>query len=105
MKVLSTLWRALGGARNDTPPNLARVMALETHVKALYDLGKENARELQQLRQSEALRAAEHATMVDQLSRLYKRQAARIARAEGNGKALPEPAEESVMDFRRRLGR
>jgi hypothetical protein len=104
MKVLSTVVRLLGGSRDTTPPNLARVLTLETHVKVLYDLVKENARELQQLRQGEALRAAEHATMVDQLTRLYKRQAARIARSEGNGGA-PAQQEESVMDFRRRLGR
>lgn len=79
----------------------ARLAAIETHIKALYDHARENAHGLQQLRQDEARRAAEHATMVDQLSRLYKRVSARIMR-EPNG---TEPDPLSTGELRRRLGR
>lgn len=70
-----------------------RVEALETHVKALYD-------HVTELRREEAQRAAEHATMVDQLTRLYKRVSARIAR-----EPQPEATQpfESVLDMRRRI--
>lgn len=51
------------------------------------------------LERAEALRAAEHAAMVDQLSRLYKRVATRIARE------APTEAGDSPLTFRRRLGK
>lgn len=70
-----------------------RVLALETHVKALYD-------HIKLLESDEVKRAAEHATMVDQLSRLYKRVSARIARAD-----VTAPEGESVLNLRQRLGR
>lgn len=77
----------------------ARLTAVETHIKALYDHSAETARELQQLRRDEARRAAEHATMVDALDRLYKRVSARIARQDDKAE------EESTYDLRKRLGR
>lgn len=56
---------------------------------------------LDAVEKAEALRAAEHAVMVDQLTRLYKRVATRIAREQephsDNG--------ESVASLRARLGR
>lgn len=107
------LTRLLGAAPTE-PATLARVEALETHSRALYDETRELrdelrglTRELQQLRQDEARRAAEHATMVDQLSRLYKRVSMRIEREAAAQLDLPNGAhrEESVAELRRRLGR
>lgn len=107
MNVLSRLWAALGGA-GPQPRHLperddARLAALETHVSALYDHCRENTRELQQLRQDEARRAAEHSAMVDQLTRLYKRVSARIVRdaeAQANGATTDDTGA-----WRRRLGK
>lgn len=98
------------------PATLARLTATETHTKALYDETAElraelrvAVRELQQLRQDEARRAAEHATMVDQLTRLYKRVSARIereAQTEDQRAARNSVGHvESVAELRRRLGR
>lgn len=107
MNVLSRL-RALAGAsetrpQHQPPRDDARLVALETHVQALYDHARENTRELQQLRQDEARRAAEHSAMVDQLTRLYKRVSARIVRdAEAsNGHSDTD----TTGALRRRLGR
>lgn len=97
---------ATGGddGREERPdPYLARIDALETHIKALYDHVRELTHEIQQTRQDDARRAAEHATMLDALSRLYKRISARIAREDGG--MAPAPDEESVLAMRRRLGR
>lgn len=55
---------------------------------------------VEKLDREEATRAAEHAAMVDQLERLYKRVSARIARAERVG---PEPEGESVLDLKKRI--
>lgn len=102
--VLSQLWRALRTVtssphRSTVNPTDAdalrgRVAALETHVKALYD-------HVQLLERDETRRAAEHATMVDQLDRLYKRVSARISRSHGGD----EPNGETPLSLRRRLGR
>lgn len=105
MNGLSTLRRFLGGkppASTNTQGDEARTSALETHVQALYDHCRELTRELQQLRQDEARRAAEHSAMVDQLTRLYKRVSARIVRdAEaGNG-----ATNDDTGAWRRRLGK
>lgn len=103
--MLSTLWRALRTVtssphRSTVHPSEAdalrsRVTALETHVKALYD-------HVALLEREETRRAAEHATMVDQLDRLYKRITARIARTYGGDL---EPNGESPLSLKRRLGR
>jgi hypothetical protein len=101
---------------SDSPATEARLVALEQHARSLYDHAAEQRRELrelvselQQLRQDEARRAAEHATMVDQLTRLYKRVSSRIAREGQTAAAAAEnghtQSEESVMELRRRLGR
>jgi len=76
--------------RRTPDPVLARVTALETHVKALYD-------HISLLEREHTVRLAEHAAMMDQLNRLYKRMAQRVAR---------EPAsaeEESPLALRERL--
>lgn len=106
MNGLSTLRRLLGGsapASTHTQGDEARTSALETHVQALYDHCRELTRELQQLRQDEARRAAEHSAMVDQLTRLYKRVSARIVRdAEAsNGHTQAD----DTGAWRRRLGK
>lgn len=88
--------------RRASDPEESRLAAIELHIKTLYDLGRENVRELQQLRQEEVRRAAEHAAMVDQLTRLYKRVSARITR-EPNGTEPADPL--STGELRRRLGR
>lgn len=87
----------------------ARLTGLDTHIRALYDRDAETRaelramqRELQQLREDEVRRAAEHATMVDQLSRLYKRVSARIEREH---QTTDSRNGESVAEMRRRLGR
>lgn len=102
-RALRTLFPGRSTAHPIPREDEARVAALETHTKALYDHVRELTRELQQLRQDEARRAAEHATMVDQLTRLYKRVSARIAREE----AVTHPSDtgESVLALRSRLGR
>lgn len=102
MSFFATLARAI--ARTPSTDQ-ARLQALETHIKALYDEAQQQRRQLTLFADDEARRAAEHATMVDQLSRLYRRVSARIAR-EGQSPA-PNGAhpEESVMELRRRLGR
>lgn len=97
------------------PQHEARLRAVEAHIAALHDEAAEARREareltsqLQQLRQDELRRQAEHTGVVDQLNRLYRRMAARVAReAELNGKALTHPSdsEESVAAMKRRLGR
>lgn len=104
------LFRTMGQASNAEKAAEARLVALETHIKALYDhveqLQRENrelVRDFQALRQDEARREAEHATMVDRLARLYKRVATRITREEEP--PTEESIEESVLDMRRRLGR
>lgn len=101
VNLLSRWWRREGGPLSTDD---ARFRALETHVQSLYDHVQQTTRELQQLRQDEARRAAEHSTMVDSLTRLYKRVSARIVRDAENGHAAP-PAGESVAELRRRLGR
>lgn len=53
------------------------------------------------LEKAEALRAAEHAQMVDRLERLYKRITARIAR----DAEPPSETTESPLSLRRRLQR
>ncbi len=59
---------------------------------------------IEKLERAEATRAAEHAAMVDQLDRLYKRVSARIARADRVDRE--EPAlEESVLSLKQRLQR
>jgi hypothetical protein len=83
---------------------IARLAAIETHIKALYDGLKENAHELQELRRNEATRAAEHAAALDAITRVYKRLSARISR-ENEPPLTEEAVEESVLDMRRRLGR
>lgn len=108
--------RTLVTPPSDSPETVARIVALEAHARALYDEAAQSRRELrellgelQQLRQDEARRAAEHATMVDQLTRLYKRVSSRIAREGQTAAAAAENghthSEESVMELRRRLGR
>lgn len=112
MNALSTLARLLGGSRAQHPDD-GRTAALETHVRALYDHVEQLRRDAhalerghQQLRQDEARRAAEHAAMVDQLNRLYRRMAARIAREAEHPLTPPSDSDgESVAAFKRRLGR
>jgi len=55
---------------------------------------------LDALEARETVRAAEHAAMVDQLDRLYKRISARITREHAAPAAAPT---ESPLDMRRRL--
>lgn len=110
MNFLSRLLTASGGAgrqpQHQPTRDDARLRALDTHVQALYDHVHQLTRELQTLRQDEARRAAEHSTMVDQLTRLYKRVSARILRdAEGNGVTHPSDSDDSTGAWRRRLGR
>ena len=107
MNVLSTLRTLLGGSgpqlQHQPERDDARVVALETHVQALYDHCRQLSSELQQLRQDEARRAAEHSAMVDQLTRLYKRVSARIVRdaeAQANGHTTDDTGA-----WRRRLGK
>ena len=74
------------------PPTLPtvtseQVTALEARVRALEA--------------SETVRNAEHAAMVDQLDRLYKRISARISREQPQNAA----ATESVLSLRERLGK
>lgn len=78
-----------------TPPDIARLAALETHTKVLYE-------RLQDIERTEATRAAEHAAMVDQLDRLYKRISARISRG-----AVTQGSDngESTLALRQRLKR
>ena len=71
-------------------PSLARLTALETHVKALYD-------HIALLEREHTVRLAEHAAMMDQLNRLYKRMAQRVARE------APASEEESPLALRERL--
>lgn len=79
---------------------LARLEKLESDLGAtslsLYQ-------RVEKLERAEATRAAEHAAMVDQLERLYKRVSARIARAD----RIEEPPveEESVLSLKQRLQR
>jgi hypothetical protein len=70
----------------------ARLVALETHIKALYD-------HVKLIEGDEVKRSAEHAAMVDQLDRLYKRISARIARNDSS----PTTSGESPLAMRRRL--
>lgn len=88
--MLSTLMRAL---RTPTPTPASLDDAIPRELESLR-------RRVALLEDAEAQRAAEHHAMVDQLSRLYKRLATRIAR-ETNGHA----SEESPLQLRNRLGR
>jgi hypothetical protein len=57
------------------------------------------------LERAEATRAGEHAAMVDQLERLYKRVSARIAREQPSNNGGAGRSDESVLSLRQRLGR
>ena len=83
----------------------ARLRAVEAHIRALYDHAEQSTRELQQLRQDELRRTAEHSTMIDALTRLYKRVAQRILRENGAVSDPPVTREETVMELQRRLGK
>lgn len=74
----------LDGATSRAAEPLRRVDELEARIVVLE--------------RAETLRAAEHAAMVDQLERLYKRIAARIARENGS-----QSSGESVLDLKQRL--
>lgn len=81
-----------------TPPDNARLAALETHTKVIYE-------RLEDVERAEATRAAEHAAMVDQLDRLFKRISARMSRADRAVTQGSDSAEESPLALKRRLGR
>lgn len=111
MPLLRTLARLLGPPDIRAELDEARVSAIETHVTALYDELRQQRAELRalhgtmvQLQTDEARRAAEHATMVDALQRLYKRVSARIAREEMKHHD-ETPESESTLALRKRLGR
>lgn len=70
-----------------------RLTVVEGHLRTHWE-------SLQQLYREEAQRAAEHANMVDQLQRLYKRVATRIAR-----EGVPPEQEESTRQMLERLRR
>lgn len=95
MPVLGKLRALL--ATNPTGETPARVQALETHTRVLYE-------RITDLERAEMVRAAEHAAMVDKLDRIYKRITARIAYAAQHPN---EPASngESPLALRNRLGR
>ena len=107
-RILSAMrfWRA------QPLPDAEKLSALETHVRVLIEESatqraelRELTRELQQLRQDELRRSAEHTGVVDQLNRLYRRMSARVAReAEQNARDHTND-EESVAALRKRLGR
>ena len=86
-------------ARLRTPPAAAPVQP-EPWLQSVESLRMR----VGELERSEATRNAEHAAMVDQLDRLYKRISSRIARS--NESSEPTKADgESVLSLRNRLGR
>lgn len=93
--MLNTLRRVLGTVKHTAPAPLDG---------AIPSVGDPLLRRVEALERAETVRAAEHAAMVDQLDRLYKRITARIAREHS---AKPEPASEgeSVLSLRNRLQR
>lgn len=88
--MLSILRRLHGHATD-----IARLVALETHTKVIYE-------RLEELERAETTRAAEHAAMCDQLDRLYKRVSARMSRAVAQGS---DSHGESTLALRHRLNR
>jgi hypothetical protein len=88
---------AHGANDRSTVSNPATPPCCETCVQRLDLL----ERRVDDWARNEATRAAEHATMLDQLSRLYKRVAMRIARDSGETPTTGE----SVLSLRSRLGR
>lgn len=97
--MLGTLWRAL---RTIKTGDLERLSQLEAQVAALLTRERTMQAQLDMFRADEVRRSAEHATMVDQLDRLYKRISARISR---EGRDAPHQNGETDLDFRRRIGR
>ena len=98
--MLGTLWRAL---RTIKAGDLSRLTALEAQVAALLERERTMVAQLDMFRADETRRAAEHATMVDQLDRLYKRVAARIARESRDAPHQAPANGETDLDFKRRL--
>jgi len=96
--VLGTFFKAIRSRHSRTPvgsPDEHTIPACQCLDRIVL-----LAERLATVERNEALRAAEHATAVDQLSRLYKRLSAREWRAANGAKA-----EESPLDLRRRLGK
>lgn len=94
---------------NGTPPSRSTAHPTVPDASAQALLAR-----LEAVEKAEALRAAEHAAMVDQLTRLYKRVSMRIARSderelldreELHREATHHHNGESVLSMRNRLGR
>lgn len=89
-----------------TPPDRSTVHPTVPDASAQTLLAR-----LEAVEKAEALRAAEHAAMVDQLTRLYKRVSMRIARSDERDRDLLDQEAthhhngESVLSMRNRLGR
>lgn len=92
------LWFKPRHAATTLQPATDTVAALTASVSALV------AR-VEAVEQREALRSAEHAAMVDQLDRLYKRISARISRADKASPVNGDASDESPLALRNRLKR